>query len=80
MPESKSGAARRSVVSAEAWLLLKEVWVMHVVREVGRRRAKAAKAAAERAAAGLLEEAGGAAGDDDGELAMPRQMGWGTDV
>ncbi|WIA08663.1 hypothetical protein OEZ85_008090 [Tetradesmus obliquus] len=68
MPESKSGAARRSVVSAEAWLLLKEVWVMHVVREVGRRRAKAAKAAAERAAAGLLEEAGGAAGDDDGDV------------
>jgi hypothetical protein len=67
-----SAAARRSVVSADAWQLLQQVWVMQVVREVGRKRAKVAKAAAERTAAGMLEEAGGAA-VDDGEL----RMAWG---
>jgi hypothetical protein len=51
------------VVSEDAWALLKEVWLMQVVREVARKRAKAAKAAAARTAAGVLEEAG-AAGDD----------------
>jgi hypothetical protein len=64
-PESLSGTARRSVVSEEAWSLLREVWLMQVVREVGCKRAKAAKAAAAaRAAAGVLDDAGAA---DDGE-------------
>jgi hypothetical protein len=63
-PESLSGTARRSVVSEDAWALLREVWLMQVVREVGRKRAKAAKAAAARTAAGVVEDAGAA---DDGE-------------
>lgn len=51
-PEALSGAAKRLVVSDTSWNLLKQVWAMQVVQEVGLKRAKAAKAAAQRAAAG----------------------------
>jgi hypothetical protein len=61
------------VVSEEAWGLLREVWLMQVVREVGRKRAKAAKAAAARTAAGVVEDAGAG---DDGEQQLTVSTTW----
>eukprot|EP00775_Hariotina_reticulata_P004097 gene4097-4344_t len=57
-PVSLSGTAKRFVVSAGSWEMLKQLWVGLVLQEVAQRKAKAARAAAQALAAGNVKEPG----------------------